>query len=308
MFSQYHLSLVRRLRQFYHHVILTTLCLLLFFSTGAFCSDDTFRIGFSIHTLGEVNQNDAIAAVQLWTQGLANQNNIPVNPEPVIFSSLAEMKLALQDRLIDCINATTPEFVDIENEIDTNYMIAGVKQNSIFEEYIVLTRKSDGFTKIEDLQNKSIIKLNTSRTSLAPIWLETELYKKKLREENLFFGKITEANTLTAAVLPVFFHKADACLVTKSGFETMAELNPQLSQQLKIILQSDPYIPMLFAFRAHYNPPFKDQILNHLENWHNSVGGRQILTIFQTDSIVKLDYTQLHDSLELVKQRTQRIQ
>jgi len=291
-----------RSRIFSFFIPVTIFYSLCFFSHNGFCSDEKFRIGFSINTLGEVNQNDAIAAVQLWTSGLANDNNIPIDPEPIIFSSIGQMQNALNDILIDCVNITTPEFVAIEKEIDTNYMIAGVKQDSIYEEYVVIVRKSSGYNSIKDLQNKSIIKLDTSRTSLAALWLETELYNKKLPSFSSFFSRTESVNNLTASVLPVFFNKSDACLVTKSGFETMVELNPQLDQQLKIILQSKPYIPMLFAFRVNYNSPFRDQVLGHLENWHNSPGGRQILTIFQTDSIIKFTYDQLRPSLELVKQ------
>ncbi len=279
----------------------TVFCFLFLFSHDSYCSEEKFRIGFSIKTLGEVNQNDAIAAVQLWTNGLASDNKIPIDPEPIIFSSLDQMKNALDNRMIDCVNITTPEFAAIENKIDTNYMIAGLKQNSMYEEYVVIVRKSSGFNSINDLQNKSIVELDTSRTSLAPLWLDAELHLKKLQPSTSFFSKIESVNNLTASVLPVFFNNSDACLVNKSGFETMVELNPQLDQQLKIILQSKPYIPMLFAFRANYNSPFKNQVLSHLENWHNSPEGRQILTIFQTDSIIRFTYDQLLDSLELVK-------
>jgi ABC-type phosphate/phosphonate transport system substrate-binding protein len=291
-----------------HRLSPAVLVLLTVLSTEVFCSDEIFRIGFSVSTLGEVNQNDAIAAVQIWTNVLATENDIPINPEPVIFSDISQIHSALREKRIDCINVTTPELFTIKNDIDQNYMVAGIKQGSLYEEYVVIVKKNDGYKTIKELRGKSIIQLNTSRTSLAPLWLDMELNNRKLPPMDTFFTKITVVNNLTASVLPVFFNKADACIVTLSGFEAMTELNPQLNQQLTVILQSKPYLPMLFAFRVGYDTPFKEQILRDLEDWHNSAKGRQILTIFQTDSIVKIDYNQLDDSIELIQQHIQQQQ
>jgi hypothetical protein len=46
-------------------------------------------------------------------------------------------------------------------------------------------------------------------------------------------------------ILPVFFGKADACVVTLSAFDIMADLNPQITQQLKMKKQSEGLVFML---------------------------------------------------------------
>lgn len=281
---------------------IVSLLLLLGVAGNGICSGQKFKIGFSSNTLGEVNENDAMAAVQLWTQGLATDNSIPVDPEPIIYPSLDEINTALRTKQIDCVNVTLPEFFHMQDNIDKDTLIAGMKQGSIYEEYVIIVNKHSGFKSIRDLRNKSLIQLDTSRTPLAPSWLSVELRKQKLPSMNAFFSSIVISHSLTATVLPVFFGKADACLVTLSGYETMAELNPQLHQQLVLLEKSEPYIPMLFAFRKTYASPQKMHILEQVRNWHNSPGGRQILTIFQTDSIVRLSFTKLEESLKLVEQ------
>lgn len=278
-----------------------TAILISFFVIPACYSEEIFHIGFSTNTLGDVNRNDAMAAVKVWTHSLAADNKIPVDPQPIIFEDIDTIRQAITQKHVDCINVTTPEFVKLMAMVDLDNLVAGIKADSSTEEYILVTKKSHGHKSLSDLQGKSLLQLTTSRTSLAEIWLDTELMSSSYPPAKKHFSTIIRSDNLNEAVLNVFFDKLDACLITRSGFETMAELNPQLSRQLNIIKQSPPYIPMLFAFRKDYHPPFKGYILDQLDNWHKEPGGRQILTIFHTDSIVRIGYEQLISSIELIE-------
>lgn len=279
----------------------TTIILIVLLVSPAPCSEEIFHIGFSTNTLGEVNRNDAMAAVKVWTHSLAADNKIPVDPQPIIFEDVDTIRQAITQKYVDCINVTTPEFVKLMTMVDLDNLVAGIKADSTTEEYILVTKQSHGHKRLSDLQSKSLLQLTTSRTSLAEIWLDTELMSSSYPPAKKHFSTIIRSNNLNEAVLNVFFDKVDACLITRSGFETMAELNPQLSRQLNIIKQSPPYVPMLLAFRKDYHRPYKDYILDQLDNWHKEPGGRQILTIFHTDSIVRIGYEQLISSIELIE-------
>ena len=58
----------------------------------------------------------------------------------------------------------------------------------------------------------------------------------------------------------------DACVVARTGFETMCEINPQIGKQLKVIASSPEVVPAVFCFRADYSPPFKEDLLAGLRD------------------------------------------
>jgi len=92
----------------------------------------------------------------------------------------------------------------------------------------------------------------------------------------------------------------DACMVTRRGFETMAELNPQVGRQLKIVATSPELVPAVFGLRADYNPSYKPQLLAALSELQKSPAGQQVLTIFHCDRIEESPVSCLESALELV--------
>jgi hypothetical protein len=101
-------------------------------------------------------------------------------------------------------------------------------------------------------------------------------------------------------VLPVFFRQSDACVVTRSGFETMVELNPQLGRQLKILARSPEVVPAVFCFRADYAAGFKEDLFAGVRDLHKSAAGQQVLTVFQSDKIEDQPMSCLDSALELL--------
>ncbi len=84
------------------------------------------------------------------------------------------------------------------------------------------------------------------------IWLDVELARAGLPAAEYFFDPMAHVGKVSEVLLPVFFGKEDACLVTQKVFDIMAELNPQISRQLKIVAASKGYIPGFLAFRKNY--------------------------------------------------------
>jgi len=136
--------------------------------------------------------------------------------------------------------------------------------------------------------------------SLATIWLDTLLLQKGLRRAAEFCGRATFVNKATKVALPVFFRQADACLMTRRSFETMAELNPQLGKQLRVLAASPEVVPSGFAFRADYHSPFREQILVEMTQLSESPAGQQILALTQADRIQERPLSCLDSALELL--------
>ncbi len=263
-------------------------------------STDLFRIGFSKAAFGEVNENDAIAAIRVWAQALVLDRGIPADPQPEILHGVGEIAANLSAKSVDCLNLTTPEFAEVRELMDGEEVVAAVTGGSVFDEYVLVVHSAGGIVDLKDLQGRTLGVLDSARTSLAPAWLETLLAQAVGRPSAHFLQKISKATKINKLVLPVFFRQMDACLVTRRGFDTMVELNPQLGQQLKLLAVSPPVVPLIFGWRAGYDSRLRAQVLEELAHWHTIPAGRQILTLFQVDSLTVIPVAALDSSLELL--------
>nr|WP_320192148.1 PhnD/SsuA/transferrin family substrate-binding protein [uncultured Desulfobacter sp.] len=265
-------------------------------------SEEIVHIGFSRSIVGSINENDTMAAVKLWSTKLVGTDEFPVNVQPKIYEGGKEIEIALKKGMIDLINLSVVEFFDLQHLIDREPLIVAVYGDSITVEYLLLARKESRFADIKDLKGGFLKLSKNARTVLSTIWLNVKLADAGLPTAEQFFDKMVSANKISAALLPVFFGKADACLVTRRGFDTMAELNPQISHQLKIMAASKAYVPGFLGFRKNYQSRVKTIMLNNIENWDQTPAGGQILTIFQMNDITFQSFESLGPTMELIKE------
>jgi len=279
-------------------MILVIICLFPFGASGQ--PDETFRIGFTSSVFGEVNENDALAAVRAWSQALVRERHISAVPISVVFNNLSEIKAALTGKSVEALNMTLVEYAEVRELVADNAIVFGVISGSITEEYVLLVNRKSNIEKLSDLEGRTIGFLSSVRASLAPVWIDTLLIREGLKPADTFFGKMTTDPKVGNLLLSTFFGKLDACVSTRRGFDIMTELNPQTGQQLRVLAASPPLVPLIFCFRKGYESPVRDQILKEISQWHLSVAGKQSLTIFQTDSLEEQPISCLDNSLNLL--------
>ncbi|WP_020588503.1 PhnD/SsuA/transferrin family substrate-binding protein [Desulfobacter curvatus] len=132
-------------------------------------------------------------------------------------------------------------------------------------------------------------------------WLAVLLSEKGLDRPGVHFKNYKMVKKINNAVLPVFFKQADTCLVHRKGFDIMAELNPQIARQMRIVATSPPYIPVILCFRKTYQSPVKQLLLRDLQKIVESLSGAQLLTIFQIDGMQQISKEELADSISLLE-------
>ncbi len=283
-----------------HRLALVSLCLVLL-APGTSGEDlPAFRIGFSAASFADVNQNDASAAVKVWARSLASERRIAADPQPRILKNLDTVRSALTNHLIDAINLTSQEYFHLRNDVALDNFVIPVKANSFTEDYLLLVHRESGITQPADLRGRTLSLLKSPRTALAHAWLDVYLAEHDLPQIEELFESFVEAPGLTKVVLSVFFRRTDACVVTRSGFETMLELSPQTGKHLKILATSPPIVPSVFGFRIEYNSPIRAQILADIARWHQSPPGKQILNLFQCDRLEERPISVLDSTVALL--------
>jgi phosphonate transport system substrate-binding protein len=257
------------------------------------------RLGFSTSVFSGVNENDAKAAMKVWAQAILKEHSLSVPADPQVLTADA-IATAMQNKLIDAVTLSAAEYRVIGAEFMSTNAILGATGGRVTEEYLLLVHRDSIIGRIEDLRGRSLIFFQNPRASLAPVWFETLLLQSGLGPTLRFCGRVIQGGKLSQVVLPVFFHQADACVVTRRGFQTMIELNPQVGRQLEILLSSPAMVPFAFLFRSDYSDPVRDQIMAEIKDVHSTVAGQQALALFQCESLEVHPISVLDSALELL--------
>ena len=208
---------------------------------------------------------------------------------------------AVRNGLVDGVAVTMPEYVQVAAYCEPDFFVLDNKHAHGGEEYLILAHAASGIRSAPDLRGRSLIVHDASVTCLADAWLRVLLAQVAGGGRKEFFGTAArDANISRGVVLPVFFRKADACLVARSAFDTMCELNPQLARELRVVATSPKVVPVLTGFHKNALPDVKTRLASALVTLQHSVIGGQVLTLFQSRGIVAGDSSALRGTLEML--------
>ncbi len=258
------------------------------------------RFGFSSQVFGEVNENDARAALKVWALTLSAERGVPVDPAMQILNGAEAIQAALLGGTIDMLTMTAAEFWAVRRVAPLGPIFIGRTHGETAEEYLLLVHRDDPAVRLADFRGRSVAVLQGSRATLAAIWMETLLLDEHLGAAGTFWGRIERAGKLSRVVLPVFFRQVDACVVTREGFRTMSELNPQVGRQLRVLAQSPAVVPTVFCFRGDLVSPYRDKLIAGIAQIADTPAGRQTLALFQSDQIEVRPITEMDTACALL--------
>lgn len=258
------------------------------------------RVSYTSSIFRDVAESDARAAIKAWTQIIARDRGIHTYAEAEVVPDVESLARQCEAGRVDFCSTTTPEFLRVESRLDAEPLFAPSRGGSAAVEYLLLVRRDSAFNRLGDLRHADILTYDNPRASLALPWLEVLLAEQGFGPAAGFLGRIEPAARLSAVILPVFFGRATACLVTRDGFDTMAELNPQVGRELRVVARSAVLVPMVSFLRRGFTPPFRQSLITSIATIHEQASGRQVLNLVQSDAIVLLAPTALDSARELM--------
>lgn len=269
-------------------------------ATGTTTSDAPFRIGFTTSMFSDVNVDDARAAMKVWIRTVGNERNIPIDPEPEIYADTAAARKALVEKRIDGLALTADIYHELHADIRFELLAEAVVADQRSDQYVLLAHEQSGVNSIADLRGRSLVVFHNPRMSLAAQWVDGLLRGQGLAPSAGFFSQIEKTSKASQALLPVFFRKVDAAIVTKRALALAGELNPQLLQRLKTIATSPAVHPSLFAFREGSTAIYREQMFEAIKGLHDSPAGRQILLLAQSERVEPAPVTDMDETLRLI--------
>ncbi len=277
--------------------------ILLFNGAGKIAPDPgealpTVFVAFSSGMFAETNENDAKAAIKVWAKALAKTRGIRSSFRTEVYKSLPALRGVVRDGRADIVSLRIEEYLEIAGDGLLEPFFVGVRGEDTKEEFLLVAHRDPGPQSLADLENKSLIVLDGARTGMSGFWLNSILLEHGYPTGGEFFREVSRARKVSQALLPVFFRQEDACLVTRSGFETTTELNPQVGKQLAVIRSSPPILPSILCIRRAFSSDERGEIIRALDGLHEDTQGQQVLLLFRIDKLIRFTASDLETARE----------
>jgi len=260
-----------------------------------------FRLACSLAVIGDVNVNDARAAIRSWAGEVGRLARMDLPVETNVLYSPDRLMEMVRNGVVDGVAATTPEFVKMMAYVDPGRLLIDDVYNKSGEEYVILVHGESGIRSIADLRGRELLLFSNPVTCLAHYWLENLLGTITSCGPDSFFKQITLAPRLSRAVLPVYFRQSDACLATRRGVGTMSEMNPDIARQLRVVTISPGVVPICMGF--HKNCPIdqKNRFSAALAELPKEPAGKQLLALFQSHGTAMASHSVLASAADMVR-------
>ena len=249
------------------------------------------RIGFTRSSFLGVNEADARAAFKVFSAKVGEKRGYKIAPTIRVFNDLTEL---MEDIELDAQDLLILESWDYLTLSPTGKMpveFVTVEQGVMMEDFLVLTRADSDYSSLADLEGRHVIVLDSTNSNTGKHWLRTELMALGVLDPRTFFSRFEIEEKPSHVVLPVFFGSADACVVDRSGFEIMAELNPQVGTMLRVMTRSDAYLDTVACVRLNgwEDPKHRTDLIAALQELTEDPAGQQIMSLFKFNELIKFE-------------------
>ena len=252
----------------------------------------TFRAAFPLDALRSVTQGDAKVASEILIRKIVEEQGFRYST--AIPETHAEFIPRMKNEEFDFFLIFGYEFLKYRDELGLEPILVGSRtSDSPLNTFVLVTKREKGIAGAKG----GVLLVQEGSGMLPHMWLSQKMEENGLDPAEQYFEEVREVSSVSQAVLPVFFGKASAGLVTLEGLETIAELNPQIDQVLEKTFASDPIITSLMCVRKDYPAEDKEIILRISRDLHNRPDGGQILTMMRVTKLVAFE-TEYMVSLE----------
>ena len=195
------------------------------------------------------------------------------------YDSTSEMAADFNADKLDYVIAYGLEFVKYFDKSKLVDGFSGGMLNRSDENIVIVAPYDTDLESIQKITNPIIVLQKSD--NISKLYAELNITKDK---KVIFL----ETKKRSGAILKLFFKKADIAIVVKKTFDFAVELNPQVGKKLKILEYSNIPAGSFGYFRKGFDTKIKDEMTEMAFKLTDDERGRQMLTMFQTNELVKI--------------------
>ena len=241
---------------------------------------------FLLNSFAGVDFIDAKVIINMWIEKLVEDIGDGYYPKTYIMEDLSDVFAGLKACEIDMVVLDLMEYIKLSKQIDLTSALVDSSEEKELGEYVFLVHKDAKISELKHLKNKKVSIVRGGRGKISLMWLDVLLLRNGLPESSQYVVSLEKSANASKSILPVFFKKYDACIVTKSAFDTICDLNPQIRRKLTVLrkLSKIPYL--ITGFRHDYGQKHIDEISEMAINMQKTPEGEQIIKIFHIEKTI----------------------
>lgn len=275
---------------------------------------ETIRLVISNEILGDVNRTDAQASIEgVMNEVLGKTQFLVDRIVPQIVNSIDEIKSLVNKNEVDLIGLSTLNYFKLKKTLNISPIFSIQKKSTNGIRFVVIVKKNGNIKTLEDLRSKNILNLNGFEKEIVDKWLLVEMHKQKIVNPSEIIDGFTKTTTPSKRIFSVFFDKADACILSKDEFDSACELNPQLEKNLKILIQSPPFITQVFCGNDNSEKKGIAHRKEFVEKLITIENGSKMLKLFKAVTITAIYEDQiktiknLYDEYEMISRKNNEL-
>jgi phosphonate transport system substrate-binding protein len=264
-------------------------------------NNEAWGVAFLRTMFLNADYNDAKAAIKVYVQNLQDQLLTGFSMKPVYFENTDDLLKNYSKENLAVISLSSIDYLAYKSRLSLYPILVNSGQSDPLENYLIVIRKDENINNIAALADKKIGMPPKANDPIPVMWMDVLIESGKTAKREKSFNNIITDKTESQLILSLFFGQLDACLVSKTSFETMVEINPQIGRQLTILNSSPGYLRVVSSFTMKFkNSIYSNELLKHLTTLDNYAAGRQLFALTKTAKIIPYKDEYLNNVRDLI--------
>ncbi|MBK6744138.1 MAG: hypothetical protein IPG66_14675 [Hydrogenophilales bacterium] len=260
---------------------------LLSFACWAAQGPEPLNMGFYLPGIRDANLADVKVSLQLWAEEVGKPYKLQA--KALTYDDMPTLYRDVVQHRVSIVIAPGMELAETFSPDELVEGFAG-RRHGTDEGMALIVPRNSPVHKFADLRGKRLLRLANDR--LAETFLEVQCrHQLALACRELF--SMSEEKRDIQPIHKVFFGQADAALVSLSALYAASELNPQVAERLRIVLDWKTRALSFGMMTVYSTPDFRDLVLRAAMQASKTVRGKQILELFKTDYMDRVNKSDL---------------
>ena len=245
------------------------------------------RTGFPAYAFAGMDANDSETASSFYLKKMSEDLGMVYSSR--IYQDRAELFRDMVAGKLDFVLLCSADLLRTGGPETFTPILAPMRGQEIGESFQLLVHRESGIKTLADLRGRTLLSFVGSDSVLEDAWLNRELAAASLPPAKNLFRAIDYPQAVSKTVLPVFFRKADACIISQSLVDVIAQLNPQVRDRLVPLIQSEVLLTCAMCLRSDYPAEGRRKLVESAVTMGNTVQGRQLMTLTKITQVLPYD-------------------
>lgn len=252
------------------------------------------RAGIPMSSFARNSASDARTAVEVFLKRVFAEANTPFQGK--IYETDEELLSAIEAGEVDLV-AMHSELYVANEKLPIRPILISQSGSKPLETLVLVAKQG---VPLGALRDRSLI-IDQSARGYTPLrWISDNLLRSgRSAIAEKYFEKIEMVHSASKALIPVYFGKQDAAILSETDYRLLSEHNPEIAKRLHVVAGSEPLARTILCLRGDRTDYRPYDIANLSATLTGSEDGKQFLKSIGAEQLVPFKEEYLESSRQL---------